>query len=325
MFRFTGNTLISSCHLTTLISTIPKDKHKLVLGDIDPTDKMNYASVTKIIDPIVAECLIKYVPGSVGLVLYLKLMRCSILPFVDETLEPQERVQMIWYAIFFLRIWRKYVKESNEKGGLESFITYNTYSCVELNGHSLVNLIVKYQDQPELFKPLLYNSQVCESNFRRLRSMTSTCSTVVNFTLHDLSHKIKRINIQENIISELGKKFTFPREKPANQQKIIIRLPTVDEIHEIVAKARQEALADLLPYISSDAENSISLPCLLEPIADIEYETRKGNKFQISSSPDVASRNEDVSQIITDIHLLLENNVDDVLNLKEVDAGNLII
>jgi hypothetical protein len=294
---------------------VPKDKHNLVPGDIDPTDKMNYSSVVKLIDPKVEDCLLKFVPGSATLGLYLKMMRSSLLPFTSENMEPLQRLHSIWYAAFFLRIWRKSLQEVKDL-----FITYNAYSCVELNAHAIINLLLKFLDTPTLFIPTIFNSQVCESFFRRLRSMTSTCSTVVNFTLLDVLYKIKRIDVQENIVSSLSGKFIFPREKKTPDEASNISLPTIEEIEQTVESARLEAILDLKPYIQTIQDNE-NLACLLEPITHSE-ETMIADKLEIST----VIENEDLLDIITDIHLLLENHaVDDTITLKEYNSGKYVL
>jgi hypothetical protein len=300
---------------------VPKDKHGLVLGDISLGDKMNYSSVIKLIDPKVSFYLSQHVPGSEATILYLKLMRFTILPFVDEDMPPSERIYGIWYAVFITRIWRHHLTKINEKNRLDLFLSYNLYSCIELNAHALINLIIKlrYSNQLQLFQPTLFNSQVCESFFRRLRSMSTTSSTVVNFTLLDVSHKIKRIAAQNQITTNLAGKYVFPLEKSKLMEKTIVGLPDLEEIEEMVETAKRHAIEAVEPFIKIDRDETEYLLCGLEPITH-SVDIMKGDKLDIES----ANIEENLADIITDVHILLENNaVDETLNLKEYAAGNI--
>jgi hypothetical protein len=97
-----------------------------------------------------------------------------------------------------------------------NFITSNCYTCVELNAHALVNIICNFRDNPlltnEMFLPYLFSSQPCEKIFRTTRSMTSTLSTVVNYSIKDIMQRLDRIKAINNILHDLKDVFTFPRE-----------------------------------------------------------------------------------------------------------------
>ena len=58
----------------------------------------------------------------------------------------------------------------------------NSYICLELNAHGLLNLVLKCLDEKS-FKYLLlwtFSSQACEGFYRNLRSMRSTFATEDN-------------------------------------------------------------------------------------------------------------------------------------------------
>lgn len=59
-------------------------------------------------------------------------------------------------------------------------------------------------DNPELFLPWLYSSQPCEKLFRQARSMSSTFSTMVNFSLLETLRRLKRIQALHEISADLG-------------------------------------------------------------------------------------------------------------------------
>jgi len=107
-----------------------------------------------------------------------------------------------------------------------NFITSNAYSCIELNALALINLVKYFSklengEDSQMFIPWLYSSQTCEKLFRSTGSMTSTYSTVVNFSLKDFIRKLTRIEILNFIQNDLRitaesnpeNNLLFPREK----------------------------------------------------------------------------------------------------------------
>ena len=75
-----------------------------------------------------------------------------------------------------------------------NFITENSYSCIELNAHSLIILLLTACKSGYTFLPWLYGSQSCEKLFRTLRSMSSTFSTVVNFGMLGVNGVLRRLH-----------------------------------------------------------------------------------------------------------------------------------
>ncbi|CAI6371460.1 unnamed protein product [Macrosiphum euphorbiae] len=121
------------------------------------------------------------------------------------------------------------IKKKKDYSLKNNFITSNCLSCIEINAHSLISLIHLFHNnqglKAEMFVPWLLNSQPCEKLFRSARSLTSTFSTVIHFSMYDLIHRLHRIemlNIIKNDLSnsqnnelndaydELGVQFNFP-------------------------------------------------------------------------------------------------------------------
>ena len=79
-------------------------------------------------------------------------------------------------------------KNSNYKV-TDNFLTSNCYMCIELNAHNLIKLVKNFQElpdyQPEMFVLADCSSQNCEKLFRSARSLSSTFSTVINFSTKD--------------------------------------------------------------------------------------------------------------------------------------------
>lgn len=238
-----GNYIASKSHLHILIETMTKDKHLLVPSDLRPLDKMNFRPVLKIMNPIVRTHLKEQVAASLGTSIYLSLMQNVYSSYLDENFEPLERVYSLWYVIFFLRIWRLWLTE-HKTLSLKNFITYNTYACIEINGHSLINTIIKLRNSGEdnQFVTVLMGSQTCEEFFRSLRSLSSTQWTSINFTLLEMLHKIKRIEYTNEAMADLSSTFTFPRlsTKVSKNHK----LPSDDEIYDTVMRAKDDAIKE---------------------------------------------------------------------------------
>ena len=112
-------------------------------------------------------------------------MRCIRDAFFDKALSPIKRLSLVWEVVFFLRIWRLWLYK-NGYSEADHFITQNASICIELNSHLVVNVIcnvINGHFPKESLRFWTYGSQACEQAFRLLRSMTSTFSTIVNFSL----------------------------------------------------------------------------------------------------------------------------------------------
>jgi hypothetical protein len=79
-----------------------------------------------------------------------------------------------------------------------------------------LNIICDFRDKPlltnEIFLPYLFGSQPCGKIFRTTTSMTSTLSTVVNYSIKDIMRRLDRIKRINSILYDLKEVFTFPRE-----------------------------------------------------------------------------------------------------------------
>lgn len=149
------------------------------------------------------------------------MMNLVICSYLEENLDLKRRLYNLWYCVFFLRIWRKWLMMNNKKIG-EHFISSSCYTCIELNAHALINLIIHFRENPNLtedmFLSLLFSSQSCEKIFRATRSMTTTQSTVVNYSIKDILQRLDRIRSINNITHDLRAIIRFPREQKRFQR-----------------------------------------------------------------------------------------------------------
>lgn len=244
-----GKYVASADHLRNLISTTSKQTHGLCLSDLNLQDEMNYKSAEKIYAANVISNLYD-IDSSHATIVYLQIMQDLISAFLDQSIVPTHRVHLIWKCVLFLRVWRDWLVTNKYKLGSQ-FVTSNCYTCIELNAHAIVAAIIycRENDCADLFIPWLFSSQSCEKFFRTSRSMTSTLSTVVNFSILEFSHRINRIFFQSEIEQELHEKYIFPRfeERMKNgvQKKELLqlqRLPTNDELLECINLAWSDVL-----------------------------------------------------------------------------------
>lgn len=245
-----GERQISVAHIKILLSLVDKGVHGLVLSDICPEDRQNFQSYEKITQPRVLAALEKYVFGSEGTVMYLKICEQITSSFLNLDLRPIERVYRIWNSVYFLRAWRKWLLRSKYKI-IDHFISANAYSCIELNAHGLIYALhlLRNSNRNNMFLPHLMASQPCEHLFRHMRSMGTANYTKINFSLYELFHMISRVELTNEIIHTrvntegTSKGIFFPRsEKVLETDQKLIELPSNQEIIEAMKNAQSEAL-----------------------------------------------------------------------------------
>lgn len=150
-------------------------KHQHFLQDMDVTlqDKMNFGATMRICHPRIWQLLKDKVPFSDGTQIYLKIIFYTMQAILSTTLKPLERVYCLWYSLFFIRMWRSWLSQKEGYSIVDNFISLNSYVCLEINAHGLLNLIFKCLEENSFdnFSPWSYSSQACEGIFRNLRSM----------------------------------------------------------------------------------------------------------------------------------------------------------
>lgn len=256
-------------HVKQVMNNFPKDQHELTPTVFNSTDRQNFDSVLRLCNPRVIVLLENHVTGSNATVAFLEIMRDVIDAFRDVNLTPLQRVDKMWYSVFVLRIWREYV--SSKKGlTLErNFITLNCYSCIEMNAHSLLLILLhlKEIDKPHLFMTYLFDSQPCESFFRQIRSFTSTYSTVVNCSVKEILGRIKKIQLQNDIANKSA--FNFPRIKILNEiSDDAIELPSKVDIIDQVEKSKRRAIKFAIEcgLMKKRGATSVICECKIPPI-----------------------------------------------------------
>lgn len=201
---FWPNIFIDLKHLYYLLDNFSKDKHQLTQSILNPVDKQNFESVRRMCDEKVTRLLQSSVikEKSKGTIWFLDTIRDVLDSYMCPYLTPLQRIQKLWYRIFCIRLWRRYISSHKKYYLDDNFLTSNCYTCIELNGHSLIQIILHLRsiNRPDLFLPFLFGSQQCESIFRKLRSFTTTFSTVANCSVKEMCGRMSKIELQNEII-----------------------------------------------------------------------------------------------------------------------------
>jgi len=218
-----GNYFATVDHLMELTRTFSKDKHLLTVSDLKPEDKMNFSSAEKMCSTNVLTIL-ENIPNTHATIAYLKIMNYILTAFLNKEVSTEERIYKMWFSVFFLRIWKIWLKNKSEFNVGNNFITTNCLNCIEINAHSLIRLIIRFREDknlsPEMYTIWNFSSQTCEQFFRATRSLTSTYSTVVNFSMKDIMSRLKRIESINEIKAELLNSkidIKFTREKTSTK------------------------------------------------------------------------------------------------------------
>lgn len=205
--------------------------------------------------------LATHIIDSEATVTYIKLMQKIASSFQEIDICPIDRVSRIWYAAYFMRIWRQWIKE-NGYSLTENFISLNAYACLEVNAHSLIQVIRKFRDDgvDHFFLPCLFSSQQCEQTFRQLRTMTTLNWTKVNFSILELTHMISRIDLQNDIayfkLKNAG--ISLPRIVNRIEKLPVFSMPFDEEIKVTILNAKKPAVNDALRFGMKVNESQIS-------------------------------------------------------------------
>lgn len=243
-----GSKPASGAHLKSLVNNVQKSVHGLNTTDIRLVDRQNIHSYEKMIDERVTTALQNHVNGSEATVKYLQLCSEITTSYLNFEMTPLDRIYHMYRGVFFIRIWRNFIKASRYYTLKNNFITYNAYTGIEINARSLIKCMKKLRDEnlPELFLPTIYDSQTCEKTFRLLRSMGTVNYTRINFSLHDVLHMFGRVEVQNQIayfkLSDQPVKFPVSHKREVKTK--IFELPSDNEINSVLKRAKEEAIED---------------------------------------------------------------------------------
>ncbi|CAF1088693.1 unnamed protein product [Rotaria magnacalcarata] len=284
---YIGNDKISMAHIEQLINNnhYTKLDHGLTKSDIQPKDRQNYNSCIKLISDDVIN-LLNDSRGTNGTVVYLTLLKMIVKAYIDKSTSIHERIKSAWCVVFVCRLWwsslekKSALKSSkisqtiNERKNKinKYFITRPAYISVEMNAHNSLYLVllVKQRHLPKqtLINLHLFNSQPCESLFRDARSLSSTFSTVVNFTVKDFIRRSQKLSILNQFrYNQLEKDLSFPIHHKHKREHLLPSSHQLDEIdaldiQQLILNAYEQALNLVKHSKLLDTLNEHKINCL---------------------------------------------------------------
>ncbi|KAG5683116.1 hypothetical protein PVAND_012417 [Polypedilum vanderplanki] len=225
-------------HLYVLFKKYPKNMHGLNLSDLNPLDRLNYKCLPKITSDTTLD-LLANIPHTNGTIIFLKLIKAISIAYVSPDTSTKERIENAFYITHFLRLWQEDLKQ--KRISKKHFITYNAYCGLELNLIYLVSLI-QQRKLPFIF---MLSSQINESFFRLLRSLTGMESIIVNSTVKGFISRLHNMQLEEIIMMDLGDKISFPKLLKRHQQDILIQEELTNEIiMKMIEKGVARAIDD---------------------------------------------------------------------------------
>ncbi|KAJ8671026.1 hypothetical protein QAD02_002285 [Eretmocerus hayati] len=198
-----GTRMASSSDLEDLIQVHSKDKHKLTRPDLKPNDKMHFKSVLRVCNKLTIDQLKKYVKRREATQMYLTCMNCIARSSLCKNLNIRERVYCMWYPLYFFRLWREWIMQHPVHNLTHNAITNNTYVCIELNGHCIIQMVLLAIERNDFktFYPWLIGSQSCESFFKVFRCDSTVQSLIMNCTVLEGTKKIEKNSTDARHIS----------------------------------------------------------------------------------------------------------------------------
>ena len=326
-----GMYVATSSHLRILIKTLSKARHGLRLMDLDHHDKQNFAAVEHIIN---ASQLLHELPDAVGTKQYIGIIHSVVNSYLNKGLRPEERLHEIWFAVFFLRYWRQWILNHPCFTLKENFITTNAFMCIEINAHTLLMCILCLREGSAAtsFVPWMLGSQTCERMFRALRSMTSTFSTIINFSMLGLLQRLHKLFIQEELQSQTSRAehdISFLRQDTFGEQKDGISSYVSFSVSDIT----DEMILDALQSAETKAKESMEMlgmsndlkkhkhwdtPTLADCMRGVdENKTRTESDDEENEEEDI----NDANLQLTDDHKQLIKDLEKLQNHKVVDRS----
>lgn len=134
-----GDYTATGSHLHALTTKFQKDQHGLRLRDINHKDKKIFR-LLETLQQLHICCLtyLRVMPQNAT----LSLLIFAMDSFLDQQMHPLERIKDLWYVVFFVRYWQKWLILNKSFNLQDNFITSNAYMCIELNAHALIVFLI---------------------------------------------------------------------------------------------------------------------------------------------------------------------------------------
>ena len=205
--------------------------------------------------------------------MYLELCRSAVYAFLDDSLEPLDRLYHAWFASYFVSGWehdsRRHFELRNE------CLTPNQRDCIHMNAKSLLLYMWWIVSQPGLckvipFAPHLWGEQECEVLYRTTRDARHGDT---NFSLFDFLHLVGKAMLSASIRMRRADDFSWPRHRKHRAFEKLHRavrfLPvdlTLQHLMDTLHRARRDAL-EALRSCGVDCSWTAAPPCPPPPPA----------------------------------------------------------
>jgi hypothetical protein len=165
--------------------------------------------------------------GSNATFIFLKLLRSIIDAYIEKNTLLLDRIHHAWISVFLTRIWLVWIdkmgKQKLDKSltGLtkhwkelphrsknstqQFFLTSPAVYSIELNAHCLTYLallVIEGKLPDEVLAVNRFHSQTCEATFREARSLSSSHSSGVNFTVLKFMNLAEELSLFQKIKSQ---------------------------------------------------------------------------------------------------------------------------
>jgi hypothetical protein len=189
------------------------------------------------------------------------------LTFIKKHTNVIDRLYYAWCAVFIVRIrsaWLERTDSTELKEKISYLFSRNIIASISkpdlfisipslfslgLNAHSLTYLVILVVEQTiteDALNITLFNSQICEGTFHLARSMSGSCSSVVNFSVNEFLQRVETLAVLQRIKTSSDSNrnnIIFPKHhkqkqsqptRPANSTSTITRTITKEPLEETV-------------------------------------------------------------------------------------------
>jgi hypothetical protein len=195
-------------HVGAIYNKFTQDEHGLRQGDIDRTDRQNWASAQRLCQKKVTDCLAKVRLAcdvqrerTIGTEYYLSVVGDYIDIFASPSLDLRSRLVLASKVSFFFRLWKLWFKYGDHSvlgntasfSVKENFISQQSFIDVQLSCHFAVLLICHFRDKySHLPVPLhLTGSDSCEIFFSKIGGMVGLERA---YDFHELVNTANTVN-----------------------------------------------------------------------------------------------------------------------------------
>lgn len=233
------------------------------------------------------------------------------------SLSPLDRIGKIWITTFILRIWKESIARDKFQNN-ENFITSFSYTCIEINAHSLVTLVLymKARNLDHLFHPHLISSQPCEAFFREFRSMSTISSTITNSSVLGMMQRCEKIALMNEISRVQLKNFAFNTD--SQRSRDIYYHTNASGYSETALPSREQIIQEIELAKEHAKKYAAHLGVSIEPPYDYQCEIETAPKKDVKQYNRVTLPRKDGTKLtqFKAIHLV---DYSDKINVTKVD------